>query len=210
MYFMTPPPVFQPAGNYYDKYAARNPLVRWMMRGFMNDFDDLVLLSGVGDRAIEIGCGEGELSIRLARKGIEVTGCDIAEEAIIEARARAARAGVAVQFEHCGIEESGQWMGAAPLVVCCEVLEHLDDTSSALDALSRLSTGYLLVSVPREPIWRVLNVARLRYLTDLGNTPGHIKHWSRRAFVDMLSRRFEIIAVRSPLPWTMVLCRVAG
>jgi 2-polyprenyl-3-methyl-5-hydroxy-6-metoxy-1,4-benzoquinol methylase len=205
---MTPPPVFQPAGNYYDKYAARNPLVRWMMRGFMGDFDDLVLLSGVGDRAIEIGCGEGELSIRLARKGVEVTGCDIAGEAIVEARDRAARAGVSVRFEHCGIDESGQRIGTAPLVVCCEVLEHLDDTPSALDALAHLSTDYLLVSVPREPIWRVLNIARLRYLADLGNTPGHIKHWSRRAFVDMLSRRFEIIAVRSPLPWTMVLCRV--
>lgn len=205
---MTHPPVFQPAGNYYDKYASRNPLVRWMMGGFMDAFDDLVRQSGVSDRAIEIGCGEGELSIRLARHGIEVAACDIAEEAIVEARSRADRAGVKVHFERCSIEKSILRMGAAPLTVCCEVLEHLEDTTSALDSLALLSTGYLLVSVPREPIWRVLNMARFRYLRNLGNTPGHIKHWSRQAFVDMLSRRFEIVAVRSPLPWTMVLCRV--
>lgn len=205
---MTQSPVFQPAGNYYDKYSARNPLVRWMMGGFMAAFDELVQRSGVSDRAIEIGCGEGELSIRLARKGVSVSGCDIAGEAVDEARERATRAGVDVRFEACGIDESLQRLGTAPLVVCCEVLEHLEDTASALDTLARLSTGFVLVSVPREPLWRVLNMARLRYLGKLGNTPGHIKHWSRRAFVDMLSRRFDIVAVRSPLPWTMVLCRV--
>ena len=205
---MTLSPVFQPAGNYYDKYAARNPLVRWMMRRFMGAFDDLVRQSGVNDRAIEIGCGEGELSIRLARRVAEVLGCDIAGEAIAEARERGARAGVSVRFEHCGIDESGPRMGTAPLVICCEVLEHLEDTPSALGTLASLSTEYVLVSVPREPLWRILNMARLRYLSDLGNTPGHIKHWSRRAFIEMLSCRFEIVAVRSPLPWTMVLCRV--
>jgi 2-polyprenyl-3-methyl-5-hydroxy-6-metoxy-1,4-benzoquinol methylase len=162
----------------------------------------------VSDRAIEIGCGEGELSIRLARKGVSVSACDIASEAIDEARERATRAGVDVRFEACGIDESPQRLGTALLVVCCEVLEHLEDTASALDTLARLSTGFVLVSVPREPLWRVLNMARLRYLGKLGNTPGHIQHWSRHAFVDMLSRRFEIVAVRSPLPWTMVLCRV--
>jgi len=205
---MTQPPVLQPAGNYYDKYAARNPLVRWMMRGFMTAFDDLVRLSGVSGRAMEIGCGEGELSIRLARKGMDVHSCDIADEATVEARRRAARAGVDVVFETCGIENAAARLGMAPLVVCCEVLEHLDDTTSSLETLAKLSTDYLIVSVPREPLWRVLNMARLRYVRELGNTPGHIHHWSRQGFVDLLSRHFEVLAIRSPLPWTMVLCRV--
>lgn len=205
---MTQPPVFQPAGNYYDKYAARNPLVRWMMRGFMDAFDDLVRLSGISDRAMEIGCGEGELSIRLARAGMEVHACDIANEAILEARRRSKRAGADVVFETCGIENAISQMGTAPLVVCCEVLEHLEDISSSLHALAKLSTDFVIVSVPREPLWRVLNMARLRYVRDMGNTPGHINHWSRQGFVDLLSRHFEVVAVRSPLPWTMVLCRV--
>ena len=39
----------------------------------------------------------------------------------------------------------------------------------------------LLVSVPREPLWRGLNMARGAYMRDLGNTPGHVNHWSKRA-----------------------------
>jgi 2-polyprenyl-3-methyl-5-hydroxy-6-metoxy-1,4-benzoquinol methylase len=205
---MTKPAMSQPAGNYYDKYAATNPIVRRMMAGFMGAFDELVHLSGAHGRALEIGCGEGELSIRLASMGFDVTGCDIAPEAIEEARMRASRAGRTIDFHTLGIDQAAAGLGSAPLVVCCEVLEHLEDTARALDALAEMSTGHVLVSVPREPLWRVLNMARLRYLGALGNTPGHIQHWSRAGFVQTLRKRFDVVAVRSPLPWTMVLCRV--
>lgn len=202
--------VVQPAGNYYDKYAAKNPLVRRMMKGFTDAFDDLVRSTGHQGRALEIGCGEGELSIRLARAGFEVTGCDIAPEAIDEARSRAARGGVEIDFRVLDIASARYKLEPSPLVICCEVLEHLDATETALDALEALSTGHILVSVPREPLWRVLNMARLRYVDKLGNTPGHIQHWSRQAFVRMLERRFCVETVRSPIPWTMALCRVPG
>jgi hypothetical protein len=62
--------------------------------------------------------------------------------------------------------------------------------------------------VPREPLWRALNLARLSYVRELGNTPGHLNHWSKRDFVRFLTRRFEVIETRSPTPWSMVLCRV--
>jgi len=68
--------------------------------------------------------------------------------------------------------------------------------------------GHLLVSVPREPLWRALNLARGAYVRDLGNTPGHLNHWSRRAFVALLSRFGEVVQLRSPFPWTMVLVRL--
>jgi hypothetical protein len=56
--------------------------------------------------------------------------------------------------------------------------------------------------------WRMLNVARGAYVRDLGNTPGHVNHWSKRAFVSLLSRHGEVIEARSPFPWTMLLVRV--
>jgi hypothetical protein len=74
--------------------------------------------------------------------------------------------------------------------------------------MARVAKRWLLVSVPREPLWRGLNMARLAYLKDLGNTPGHINHWSKRSFVAMLSRYGTVEEVRSPFPWTMVLVRV--
>jgi hypothetical protein len=51
-------------------------------------------------------------------------------------------------------------------------------------------------------------MARGSYVSDLGNTPGHVNHWSRRGFVDLMSSLGEVVAVRSPLPWTIVLVRL--
>src|SRR5690606_565902 len=68
-----------------------------------------------------------------------------------------------------------------------EVLEHVPDPEHTLAEMARVASDHLLVSVPREPLWRILNVARGAYLKDLGNTPGHVNHWSKRAFVQLLS-----------------------
>jgi SAM-dependent methyltransferase len=201
-------PQIQPAGNFYDKYHTRNPVARALMAGFLRAFDELSAFAGGSGRALEIGCGEGELSMRLAAAGWQVEGCDIARVAVDESIARATAAGMDIRFSQCAIEQADAHFEVARLVVCCEVLEHLEDPLGGLDVLDRLSTDYVLVSVPREPLWRALNLARLRYIQALGNTPGHVQHWSRGMFVKMLEKRFEIVAVRSPLPWTMVLCRV--
>src|SRR5690606_17786231 len=96
---------------------------------------------------------------------------------------------------------------AAELVVCCEVLEHLDRPEEALRVLTGLASPWLILSVPREPLWSALNVARGKYWSSLGNTPGHVQRWSSRRFVGLLARHVEVVEVRRPLPWTMVLCR---
>lgn len=92
-------------------------------------------------------------------------------------------------------------------MVCCEILEHLTDPARALGILARLAQPHLIVSVPREPLWRMLNVARGRYWRVLGNTPGHLQHWSAASFLGLLEGRVEVREVRTPLPWTMALCR---
>jgi hypothetical protein len=53
----------------------------------------------------------------------------------------------------------------------------------------------------------VLNLARGKYLKDMGNTPGHLQHWSRRSFLRLVSSYAEVVKVLTPLPWTVVLCR---
>lgn len=197
--------VEQPAGNHYDKYRTRNPIARWLMRGFLGAFTELATAQPERE-GIEVGCGEGELSIRLAQAGFRMRGFDIADAAIREARARAAKAKVEVPFVQASIADLDDGR-RSPLVVCCEVLEHLDDPHAGLDALARIADPWLLASVPREPIWRVLNLCRGRYLADLGNTPGHVNHWSTAAFIRFLETRFQVVSVRTPLPWTMALCR---
>lgn len=203
---MNKPAAHQPAGNFYDKYHTRNPVARALMNGFLYSFDSLVDAIEKPASAFEVGCGEGELSIRLARKGIRVSGIDIAAEAIEEARARVAQAGVQVELATGSIYELDTVNNRAELVVCCEVLEHLEDTSAALDKLHALCGKWLITSVPREPVWRMLNLSRGKYISQLGNTPGHIQHWSSREFVRLLETRFRVLECRTPLPWTMALC----
>ena len=65
----------------------------------------------------------------------------------------------------------------------------------------------LIISVPREPLWRILNMARCKYLSDFGNTPGHLQHWSKGGITALVQRYFEVVEVLSPLPWTMIHCR---
>lgn len=196
----------QPAGNYYDKYRTTNPIARHLMQGFLDAFDTLSAQVPVSP-ALEIGCGEGELSIRLARRGFRMRGCDISAEIIEEARRRAAHASVDATFRVQAIETIDVAAEAAPFVICCEVLEHLDDPEHGVDILAQLAQPWLLASVPREPLWRALNMARGKYLGAFGNTPGHVNHWSRNAFLELLGRRFDVVDTRAPLPWTMALCR---
>jgi hypothetical protein len=94
------------------------------------------------------------------------------------------------------------------LASAIEVLEHVPDPEHTVSEMARCASRHLLVSVPREPLWRMLNIARGAYWPALGNTPGHLNHWSRRSFVDLLSRHGEVVEVRSPFPWTMLLVRL--
>jgi ubiquinone/menaquinone biosynthesis C-methylase UbiE len=94
------------------------------------------------------------------------------------------------------------------LVAAIEVLEHVRDPAQTLAEMMRVARGHLLVSAPREPLWRALNLARGAYLGGLGNTPGHLHHFSRAAFERLLKGYGEVVEARSPLPWTMLLVRV--
>jgi len=163
-------------------------------------------LTGAAE-AHEIGCGEGELAQRLAARGLRVRGTDAAADVIAEARTRAEAAGVPVELRVAPVEELEPARDAAELIVCCEVMEHLPDPHAALSVVASLASPWAIVSVPREPLWRALNMARLEYLGSLGNTPGHLNHWSRRSFIRFLETSFDVVEVRAPLPWTMALCR---
>lgn len=199
--------VVQPAGNYYDKYHTRNPIARRLMDNFLAAFESQLDRCGDARDALEVGCGEGELSMRIARRGIDVSGFDIAEEVVFEARRRADAAGLSIPFSVGSALDLDPAKQSADLVVCCEVLEHLEEPERVLRLLATCARKHLLVSVPREPIWRVLNLARARYIGDMGNTPGHIQHWSTRSFVSFLEQHVDVVAVSTPLPWSMVLCK---
>ena len=197
-------------GNTYDKYGSTNPVVRRIMRGFAGRLQDYVERAAPAS-IHEVGCGEGYWTLRWARRGVPCRGTDYSKSVIDYARANARGAGLdPAMFAVRSVYELSEREDAADLVVCCEVLEHLRDPRAAMARLEAVAVRHLILSVPREPLWRALNVMRGAYLRDLGNTPGHVQHWSRRAFVrfvSAVSTRFDIVDQCAPTPWTMLLCR---
>ncbi len=195
-------------GNTYDKYGAKNPIVRWIMNGFNSSLTELV--NGVIPKTIhEVGCGEGFWVMHWAKQGIDARGSDFSAQVIKLASENAIKNNLSAElFKQCSIYDVKSSTDSADLVVCCEVMEHLDSPQAGLVALQEVVNEYLILSVPREPVWRMLNVLRGRYLFELGNTPGHIQHWSSSSFVRLVAQYFDIVTVKSPFPWTMVLCRI--
>jgi 2-polyprenyl-3-methyl-5-hydroxy-6-metoxy-1,4-benzoquinol methylase len=194
-------------GNTYDKYSSRNPIVKRLTRRFEATLSHLVAIAAPA-AVHEIGCGEGYWVLRWNEQGIVARGSDFSTRVIEMARDNASERGLSTTlFDVRSIYDLEPSSDSADLVVCCEVLEHLEDPEAGLQALQRVVGRYLIVSVPREPLWRTLNLARGKYITDLGNTPGHIQHWSKAGFVRLVSTYFEVVKIESPHPWTMLLCR---
>ena len=196
-------------GNTYDKYGSTNPVVRRLMAGFEASLDELFALAAARS-VLDVGCGEGVLVHRWAERlgpDARLVGIDLEEESIQAGWAE--RQAPNLEYR---VMEAGDMPFAAgefELASAIEVLEHLPDPEHTLKEMARCARGgHLLVSVPREPLWRMLNMARGAYLRELGNTPGHLNHWSKRSFVRLLSRYGTVAEARSPFPWTMLLVRV--
>ncbi|MBN1297479.1 methyltransferase domain-containing protein [bacterium] len=201
-------------GNYYDKYRSKNPATRWFVSGFLSAWHDLVAVSASMcpvKRLLEVGCGDGFLLERTVQVispaddnfetsvigvGVE-PGMDvlITGHQLYSSRLHACGSIFALPFPDAAFD----------LVTIPEVFEHLEDPRSGLLETIRVSNRFILASVPWEPVWRGLNLVRGAYWSTLGNTPGHIGHFSRREFIRFMSNGLRIVAIRRPFPWTIIL-----
>lgn len=159
--------------------------------------------------SLEIGCGEGFSTIRLREllpKSINLE----ASEYVVTQIPEAQRRNPFLKITEESVYDLERENSSFNLIFLLEVLEHLDHPELALKEIKRITTssGYLILGVPREPIWRILNMSRFKYLNNLGNTPGHLNHWSTKALVKFIEQNYgSILAVETPLPWTLVLAK---
>jgi 2-polyprenyl-3-methyl-5-hydroxy-6-metoxy-1,4-benzoquinol methylase len=196
-----------PTGNTFDKYGSQNPVVRRLMSGFQRTLDEL-WSQAAPSSVLDVGCGEGVLTLEWAeRLGVgRIVGIDLEDPKLRAEWARRERPNLEFRAEEATRLSFGD--GEFELAAAIEVLEHVPEPEATLAEMARVASGHLLVSVPREPLWRGLNMARGAYWRELGNTPGHLNHWSKRGFVSLLSRYGDVVEARSPFPWTMLLVRV--
>ncbi len=189
-------------GNVYDKYNTRNPIARCLMAGFLSSVTELYNLFNPAS-VLEVGCGEGALANYLLQHALKRPARFEAGDLSLEAVSN----GIAplIKFRELSIYELPYSDKSFELVICCEVLEHLEYPQQGLAELARVAKRGVLLSTPREPVWRLLNFARGKYIRDLGNTPGHIQHFSRKNLINLAETHLKIIKKRTPLPWTIVL-----
>ena len=187
-------------GNTYDKYATTNPIERRMMAGFFGALDDM--LEGLeASTIVEVGAGEGRITEQLVERFPDATvvGLDLPDSGLV-----GEWSDLDVPMFFGDVTRLPFADDSIDLVVGLEVLEHVPAPERALAEIARVCSGTAVLSVPREPIWRFGNIARGRYLRQLGNTPGHVNHWSARSFERIVGNQLDVERTARPLPWTMV------
>ena len=196
-----------PIGNASEKYADSNPVTRRLLQRFLARLDDVV--AGLAPRSVlDVGCGEGVVTQRFAAllPDSSVLGLDADDVALSAEWARRRRDNLAFQV---GSGYALPFAADSYDVVCAiEVLEHVERPEDVLAEMVRVARRAVVVSVPREPIWRISHLLAGRNVSAFGNTPGHINHWSSRSFCLFASRYGRVEQAWRPFPWTAVVIDV--
>lgn len=160
-------------------------------------------------KAIELGCGEGfstEKIDKMLAKNTTLYASEYVKDLVPKAQKRNPKIKVIQE----NVYELTHKDKSFDVVFLLEVLEHLDYPDKALREIRRIlkDDGVLILGVPREPLWRALNMLRGKYLKDFGNTVGHLNHWSTTSLIKHVEKNFgPVTAKRNPLPWTLVLAK---
>ena len=92
-----------------------------------------------GTRVADVGCGGGVLSEALARAGAEVTGIDLAADALAAAREHAAESGAAIDYREISAADlAAESAGRYAVVTCMELLEHVPDPAALVQTCATL------------------------------------------------------------------------
>ena len=158
---------------------------------------------------LDVGCGEGVLTHKWAQRLAprRVVGIDL-EDPTLQAEWEQRQAP-----EPRVPGDEGRRTCRSPTTSstsrrAIEVLEHVPDPAHTVAEMARVAQRWLLVSVPREPLWRGLNMARGAYLQGPRQHPGARQPLVQARFVALLGRHGEVVEARSPFPWTMLLVRL--
>ncbi len=201
------PSLLPVAEDFGSKYTKSNAIFDAMIGGYFRAVQDLVKKIPVNEvqTALEIGCGEGYSTKKLKSfmsDHIKMEASEYLERQVVVANRLIPDMRIIQEDVHA-MQRSN---ASIDLLFLLEVLEHLPDFPKALNELHRVTRKYLIVGVPHEPWWRVLNMARGKYWSGLGNTPGHVNHFNPTSMRKLLAKHgFRVVAMKLPVPWMVAL-----
>jgi len=187
----------------YAKFQTRNPLARLLFDRFYGTLRRIVAELQPGS-VLDAGCGEGETLERLRDLlPREVHGLDYNPTCVEFAAARLPAYGFSTG-DVCRVDYPDDRFD---LVLCLEVLEHLAEPARAMHELVRVSRSHIVISVPNEPLFRLTNLARGKYIGRWGDHPEHCQHWNRASLTSFLAASADVMQVQSSYPWLIAHCR---
>ena len=196
-----------PKTTNYEKHTTKNPVGKLFLNNFLNTVVKTIRPLNI-ETVLDVGCGEGFTLARLKKEKIGklYEGIEYDESAI--------ELGIklypSLRITKGDIYNLSYKSNSFDLVVCTEVLEHLENPKKAYRELIRVSRKYVLLSVPNEPFFTIQRIARFQNILHLGAHPEHIQHWSAPAFTKFVHvRGVKLITRKFPIPWTMVVVKKA-
>lgn len=157
------------------------------------------------DSILDVGCGEGFTLNSLKENGIgkRLEGIEYLQAAIDLGK----KTYPDIKIIKGTIYELPYKDNSFDLVLCTEVLEHLESPEKALKELVRVSKKYLVISVPNEPFFMLAQLVRGKNWSRFGNDIEHINHWTVFGFPQFVKKnaKVHILAKRFPFAWTMLL-----
>ena len=190
-------------GNYYDKHGSSNTIVKKLMANFHKILNRFISKTKV-KTILDVGCGEGHTTklIKDKHKDVFIEGIELGKGLVKQAQ----KTYPDVHFEDGSIYEIKREDNSYDMTLSTEVLEHLEYPLKGLKELRRVSKRFVLITVPNEPWWRIMNMVRLSYLKNWGNTPGHLNHWTKKGLMSFLKHHFKKVIVKNALLWNVALC----
>ncbi len=187
------------------KHLNQNPLQQRLLHKFHQQIINLIQQTQV-NRVLDVGCAEGFVLKHLhqALPNTTMMGGDFSFEALTWGHEQLNHD---LPMTNLDIHRLPFPDNHFPLVLCLEVLEHLPDSSLALRELSRVSSDYLLVSVPHEPFFCLANFIRLKHVMAFGNDPEHLHNYTEHSFKRLVSREIELAWYGRSFPWQIALGR---
>lgn len=188
----------------YEKHTNQNPISRFFLDNFTKVLIDTIKQLKP-DSILDVGAGEGFVleKLRVNKIGKKLEGIEYMDEAIELGK----KTNPQVKIKKGDIYKLPYKDNSFDLIICTEVLEHLEDPKMALAELKRVTKKHLILSVPNEPLFTIQRFLRGKNILKLGDHPEHIQHWNSTSFKRFIADQLTVKEVKTPLPWTMVTAK---